>query len=87
MSAARGIYSMPPNHGAALVDIILNNDALTTQWLNELTAMRERIFDLRSQFLGKLQAAGAGSRFDYIQNEKGMFSVLGISPQQVQHIK
>ena len=87
LNAARAIYSMPPNHGAALVDLILNNDALRTQWQSELQEMRERIFELRSQFVAKLQAAGAGSRFDYIQNEKGMFSFLGISPEQVAQLK
>lgn len=87
LSIARGIYSMPPNLGGALVDIILNDPALTTQWHTELDAMRQRITDLRSQFVATLQAAGAGSRFDYIEQEKGMFSFLGISPEQVKQLK
>jgi aspartate aminotransferase len=87
LSIARGIYSMPPNHGAALVDIILHNDGLNQQWQTELTQMRERIASLRVNLVGKLQTAGAGSRFDYIQNEKGMFSFLGINPEQVQTLK
>ena len=87
LSIARSIYSMPPNHGAALVDIILSKPELTTPWQTELTDMRQRINHLRSQFVAALQAAGAGSRFDYIQQEKGMFSFLGITPQQVQELK
>lgn len=87
LSIARGIYSMPPNHGAALVDIILNDANLTQQWQTELTQMRERMAYLRTDFVAKLQAAGAGSRFDYIQSEKGMFSFLGISPEQVHTLK
>lgn len=87
LSIARGIYSMPPNHGAALVDIILHDELLTHQWQTELTQMRERIAHLRVDLVNKLQAAGAGSRFDYIQTEKGMFSFLGITPEQVQILK
>ncbi|MGS2717798.1 amino acid aminotransferase [Eionea flava] len=87
LSIARGIYSMPPNYGAALVNIILANSALKLQWQTELTVMRERISGLRVDLVKQLQAAGAGSRFDYIQHEKGMFSFLGISPEQVQRLK
>ena len=87
LSIARGIYSMPPNHGAAVVDIILHNPALTQQWQAELTTMRERIASLRVSLVSQLQAAGAGSRFDYIQHEKGMFSFLGINPEQVLALK
>lgn len=87
LSIARGIYSMPPNYGAALVNIILSNDPLKQQWQTELTQMRERISGLRISLVEQLQSAGAGSRFDYIQHEKGMFSFLGISPEQVQQLK
>ena len=87
LSIARGIYSMPPNHGAAVVDIILHNPELTQQWQTELTTMRERIASLRVSLVSQLQTAGAGSRFDYIQHEKGMFSFLGINPEQVLTLK
>jgi aspartate aminotransferase len=87
LSIARGIYSMPPNHGAALVDIILHDTKLNQQWQTELTTMRERIASLRVNLVSQLQAAGAGSRFDYIQHEKGMFSFLGINPEQVLVLK
>ena len=33
-SVARGIYSMPPSYGGALVDIILSDDALKQEWVN-----------------------------------------------------
>jgi aspartate aminotransferase len=87
LNIARGIYSMPPNHGAALVDIIMHDDVLRAEWQSELTQMRERIAQLRVSLVSKLQAAGAGSRFDYIRTEKGMFSFLGITPEQVLTLK
>ncbi|ODS23926.1 aromatic amino acid aminotransferase [Candidatus Endobugula sertula] len=87
MNIARGIYSMPPHYGAALVDIILHDLQLREQWQEELTFMRERIAGLRTRFVQKLNAAGAASRFDYIEQEKGMFSFLGISMDQVRALK
>src|SRR5690606_24858146 len=47
LSVARSIYSMPPAHGAALVDIILHDEQLTKMWEDELTQMRDRIAHLR----------------------------------------
>jgi aspartate aminotransferase len=87
LNVAREIYSMPPSHGAALVDIILNDTALMQQWQQELNSVRERIASLRKFFVQRLKAAGAGERFDYIQQEKGMFSFLGITPEQVERLK
>ncbi|MGB0734333.1 MAG: aromatic amino acid transaminase, partial [Pontibacterium sp.] len=72
MNVAREIYSMPPSHGAALVDVILRDPSLTQVWQEELTTVRERINGLRQTFADKLKAAGAGDRFDYIVREKGM---------------
>ena len=46
--AARAMYSMPPDHGAAIVELILSNDALRTEWDVELTEMRDRINCLRA---------------------------------------
>lgn len=87
LNVAREIYSMPPSHGGALVDIILNDADLKQEWQLELTQVRERIATLRSQFVAGLNAAGAGNRFDYIEQEKGMFSFLGINPEQVEQLK
>ena len=83
LNIAREIYSMPPSHGAALVDIILHDDNLATVWKKELTEMRERISGLRTLFSEKLSAAGFGDKYQYIQKEKGMFSFLGINADQV----
>lgn len=69
------------------MDIILNDAVLYQQWSDELTCMRERIANLRQLFVQTLQDAGMGSRFDYIQSEKGMFSFLGISAAEVLQLK
>lgn len=87
MNVAREIYSMPPSHGAALVDIILHSADLRQSWQDELAQMRERIVQLRTSFALSLNQAGFGTDFDFIETEKGMFSFLGITAQQVQQLR
>ena len=87
LNIAREIYSMPPSYGAALVDIILNDASLKKVWLDEVTAMCKRISGLRKQFVTRLNDLGAGGCFDYIAQEKGMFSFLGLEPEQVAQMK
>jgi len=83
---AREMYSVPPAHGAALVAMILDDAALRTEWDAELTEMRDRINGLRAQLVAKLKARGVNRDFSFIQNEKGMFSFLGLSPEQVKRL-
>lgn len=87
LSVTRGIYSMPPAHGAAIVNTILDNPELNQLWLDELNTMRNRINDLRQLLVTKLQTSGVNADFSFIAREKGMFSFLGITPQQVQRLK
>jgi len=83
-SIARAIYSMPPDHGAAVVATILADVALHDNWLQELAVVRNRINKLRSQLVNALKAKGVARDFSFIEKEKGMFSFLGISVDQVQ---
>jgi aspartate aminotransferase len=78
---------MPPAHGASIVETILTSTELTSQWHSELTIMRDRINDLRVLIATKMQAAGIDRDFSFIPTEKGMFSFLGISPEQVEQLK
>lgn len=82
-SIVRGIYSMPPDHGASLVATILTDAQLTASWLDELEVMRSRIQQMRTEFVTRVNAAGAGGRFDHIGRQRGMFSYLGLTPEQV----
>ena len=83
-SIARAIYSMPPDHGAAVVATILADAALHDNWLQELTVVRNRINKLRSQLVNTLKEKGVERDFSFIEKEKGMFSFLGIAVDQVQ---
>lgn len=88
LSVARSIYSMPPAHGAALVDIILHSTELTSKvWSDELTLMRERIAGLRVNLVQTLNQLQTQRDFSFIANERGMFSFLGLSVEQVHRLK
>jgi len=83
VATARQIYSVPPAHGAFLVAMILDDQDLTREWNDELTAMRNRINGLRRMLVERLQAIGVEKDFSFIQNEKGLFSFLGLNKEQV----
>ena len=80
---ARGIYSMPPDHGAAIVAEILCDDELRALWIAELSEMRDRLNDLRYLLVNKLLERNAPYDFSFIAQEHGMFSFLGIGKEQV----
>jgi len=79
---ARGIYSMPPDHGAAVVQTILGSASLRQIWLDELAEIRQRINETRATLSRELSER-SGRDFSFITTEKGMFSFLGISAAQV----
>lgn len=74
---AREMWSMPPDHGAACVRIILDDAQLRADWLVELTAMRDRINAVRQRL------AAADPRLAFIGRQFGMFSMLPLSKEQV----
>ena len=74
---AREMWSMPPDHGAAAIHIILEDPELHDRWLGELAAMRNRINSVRQRI------AAADSRLAFIGRQFGMFSMLPLSKEQV----
>lgn len=84
-SIARGIYSMPPAHGAAIVGLILGDEELTASWYAELADMRDRLLRVRRLFADRMTDRCADFRF--IADERGLFSFLGISPAQVERLR
>lgn len=79
----RCLYSMPPAHGAAIVETILGSAELTQEWRDELKVMRDRINGNRAILVDKLKANGVDRDFSFIARQKGMFSFLGVDPEQV----
>lgn len=79
----RGNYSMPPDHGAAVVADILGNTELTAVWRTELDFMRARLRALRSALCVAFRGATGSDRYDFIARQSGMFSLLDLSGEQV----
>jgi aspartate aminotransferase len=84
---ARTIYSMPPDHGAAIVNEILTTDALRASWTDEVGSMRSRIAGLRRDVVAKLKKAAPDRDFSFIERQHGMFSFLGASKDQVRELR
>ena len=84
-SIARGTYSMAPAHGASLVATILTDEELTDSWMGELADMRARLNEMRRLLVDTLAAKGA-PEFGFIAEERGLFSFLGLSGDQVQRL-
>jgi aspartate/tyrosine/aromatic aminotransferase len=83
----RTMYSMPPDHGAAVVASILTDVELRAVWLAELTAMRNRLRETREWLCAALRDKAPAHDFSHIERGKGMFSFLGVSAGQVQRLK
>ncbi len=77
MQRAREMWSMPPDHGAAAVRIILDDGQLRADWLIELDAMRTRINAVRQRL------AAADPRLAFIGQQFGMFSMLPLAKDKV----
>jgi aromatic-amino-acid transaminase len=78
---ARSSWSMPPDHGAAAVRIVLEDAGLVREWLAELDTMRERMRQVRA----RLAAAGSAGSVDLtpMGGQNGLFSIVPLSPEQV----
>jgi aspartate/tyrosine/aromatic aminotransferase len=86
-SLVRTLYSMPPDHGAAVVSIILNDAELRAAWIVELDAMRERLSGMGQLLQDALTLAAPGRDFSHLVRAKGMFCFLGVTPEQVGRLK
>jgi len=81
LGLARTMWSMPPDHMAAVVRIILDDPELAADWRAELVEMGARIRELRAKL------AAYDPRLAYIAGQKGMFSMLPVNPQQVLNLR
>jgi aspartate/tyrosine/aromatic aminotransferase len=91
--AARATYSNPPAHGGEIVTMILRDPALRARWVDEVATMRNRIKGNRARFIEALTVAGVtgrpGAHLDAgaLSDQRGMFSLLRLSPEQVARLR
>jgi aspartate aminotransferase len=83
----RTIYSVPPDHGAAVVSLILHDDELRNAWIVELAEMRDRIRAMRVLLHDALVEKMPDHDFSHLMRTTGMFCFLGITAEQVARLK
>ncbi len=87
LSTARSSYSMPPDHGGAMVAQILSDPSLRQSWETELTSMRERMLGIRKKLSTMLREKSGSDQWDFIADHRGMFSLLVLDDQQVDSLR
>ena len=82
---ARAAWSMPPDHGAAAVRLVLGDEDLTARWIDELAGMRERIRQVRQA----LAAVGSAGALDLtpLARQNGMFAMLPLDKAQIDALR
>ena len=85
-------FSFPPDFGASLVEIVLSKDGsdknpLVLSWQDELTQMRLRMLDLRTSLADSLRRSTNSNRFDFVSRHRGMFSLLGLTLDEVLRLR
>lgn len=80
-------YSFAPDHGAAVVGIILEDTDLRAMWEAELAEMRETMLTIRRDLADELRRQCNTDRFDFIADHRGMFSRLGLGKDEVEALR
>jgi aromatic-amino-acid transaminase len=80
-------YSFPPDHGARLVTMILEDPALRADWQAELEEVRLNMLSLRQALADELRRLTNSDRFDFIARHRGMFSRLGATEAEVERMR
>jgi aromatic-amino-acid transaminase len=83
----RQSFSFPPDHGARLVTMILEDQTLRSLWSTELEQNRINMLDLRQQLADELRQRTNSDRFDFLATHRGMFSRLGVSVDTVEILR
>jgi len=76
-------YSNPPTHGGQVVATVLATPELRQLWEEELAGMRVRIREMRTAFVSKLKEKAPSHDFDFVIQQRGMFSYSGLTKEQV----
>jgi aromatic-amino-acid transaminase len=80
-------YSFPPDHGARLVTMVLADPVLRADWMAELEEVRGNMLGLRAALAEALRVETRSDRFGFVAAHRGMFSRLGLTPDQVERLR
>ncbi len=85
VTIGRGSYSMPPDHGAAVVRTILTDPELREDWRAELDDARKRITAMRAVLAAGLSPLSPA--LAAIATQQGMFSLLPIDETRIVELR
>ncbi|MEM8956607.1 MAG: aromatic amino acid transaminase [Pseudomonadota bacterium] len=74
-------YTFPPDHGARVAQMVLDDAELRAMWDGELAAMRTRLRDLRHGLADALEAEGVPDRG--IRHGRGLFARLPLTTDRI----
>jgi aromatic-amino-acid transaminase len=80
-------YSNPPIHGGQVVATALSTPELRKVWEDELAGMRVRIREMRQTLVTKLKEKAPNHNFDFVIQQRGMFSYSGLTKEQVGRLR
>lgn len=83
----RTTYSNPPSHGAYIISTILTDPALRKEWVDELTNMRGRIYEMRLMFSAGFQSRCENPSLAYMSSQKGFFSLVNFDKDQIHRLR
>ncbi|HEY8198816.1 MAG TPA: amino acid aminotransferase, partial [Candidatus Limnocylindrales bacterium] len=86
-AVVRTLYSNPPAHGGEVVATVLLDAGLRARWEGEVAGMRDRINGNRRRFVEGLQAADAPFDPEPLLRQRGMFSLLDMTTDQVGRLR
>lgn len=85
LALARANWSMPPDHGAAAVRLVLEDDGLRKVWLDEVSDMRGRLNGVRARLAeeGRIGMADLAA----VGQQNGLFSTLSLAPDTIKRLR
>jgi len=85
--AVRRNYSSPPAYGASVVQTVLNDPQLNTQWRSEVDEMRTRIQTMRERLYQGLCAEQPDVDWGFLQAQRGMFAYAPVLAAQMHRLR
>lgn len=86
MLISRAEYSNPPRFGASIVETVLSDCDLVSQWKSDLNTMSSRIHRMRGLLRRKLEKK-TGLRWSHVEDQIGMFSYTSLTLEQVSQLR
>ena len=83
----RRSYSSPAIHSGMLAATVLTDKELRPMWEGELAAMRDRMLAMRKRLHEALCTRLPGRNFDYLVQQRGMFSYTGLTAAQAERLR